>query len=149
MSESGPTGSTEQTLVPTGTTGPNEPPAPVVITLSDILNATEIVRQKEATDKSALESIGLVTFDNLRTKLIQWAAAGFPNAFTLMEVSVVPPPVCSDGVTRDLASYIIFCSGKNLSDHVAELQTKLPDIDVSFANVGYAIAVVVSKKQSS
>lgn len=141
---------------PTGLTGPagptsdsTGPAAPVVITLADILSATEIVRQKEAADKSALESIGSVTFDSLRTKLIQWATSGFPNAFTLMEVFVSPPAVCSDGVTRDLANYIIHCSGKTLAEHVAALQAKLPDIVVSFANTGSSIAIVISKQQSS
>lgn len=157
----GPTGSTGpagQTSDSTGSVGigqvPNitvstGPAAPVVITLADILSATEIVRQKEAADKSALESIGSVTFDSLRTKLIQWATSGFPNAFTLMEVFVSPPAVCSDGVTRDLANYIIHCSGKTLAEHVAALQAKLPDIVVSFANTGASIAIVISKQQSS
>lgn len=117
-----------------------------VITLADILGATEIVRQKEAADKAALESIENVTFDSLRSKLIQWASAGFPNAFTILEVSIVPPSVCSDGITRTLSEYIIYCSGKTLEERVAVLQTKLPDIQVSFANTGSSIVIIVSKQ---
>lgn len=128
----------------TGPTGP--PPTPTVITLADILNASEVVRQKESADKAALESIENVTFDSLRTKLIQWASVGFPNAFTILEVPIVPPNVCSDGIARTLSDYIIYCSGKTLEERVAALQTKLPDIVVSFANTGNSIIIIVSKQ---
>ena len=123
------------------------PPQPSpVITLADILNATELVQQKEVADKALLESIGNVTFESLRSKLIQWGVLGFPNAYTLMEVSVSPPQTCSDGVVRGLADYIVFCSGKTINEHVDVLQQKLPDMNVSFANMGGNIAIVVSKK---
>jgi hypothetical protein len=122
------------------------PPPPTLITLADILNATEVIHQKETADKSLLESIGNVSFDSLRSKLIQWASAGFPNAYQLMNISIIPPSVCSDGVTRSLADYILFCSGKTIHEHVDVLQQKLPDMTVSFANMGGSIAIVVSKK---
>lgn len=122
---------------------PAPPPAP--ITLSDILNDIQVLQQKEVTDKAALDSIGNSTADSLRPKLIAWGLANFPNAYTLMEVTVSPPAQCSDGVTRNLADYITFCSGKTIQEHVALLQEKLTDMTVSFANLGYAIAIVVSR----
>lgn len=122
---------------------PSPPPAP--ISLADILNDIQVIQQKEAADKAALDSIGNSTAESLRPKLIAWALAGFPNAYTLLEVSVTPPAQCSDGVTRNLTDYITFCSGKTIQEHVALLQAKLADMTVSFANVGYAIAIVVSK----
>lgn len=122
------------------------PPPPPVITLADILTATEVIQQKEAADKALLESIGSVTFDSLRSKLIQWAVLGFSNAYTLMDIQVTPPQTCSDGATRGLADYIVFCSGKTINEHVDVLQQKLPDMNVSFANMGGSIAIVVSRK---
>jgi hypothetical protein len=122
------------------------PPPPPVITLADIMNATELVQQKETADKSLLESIGNVSFESLRSKLIQWASTGFPNAYQLMSISISPPQVCSDGITRGLPDYIVFCSGKTINEHVDLLQQKLPDMTVSFANMGGSIAIVVSKK---
>ena len=128
-------------------TGPTEPePVPLVpISLADILSAIEVVQQKEATDKSLLEGIGSVSTESLRPLLIQWALRGFPSVFPIMEVVVVPPPQCSDGVTRGLTSYITFCSGKTMHEHVDILQQKLAGISVSFANMGSHIAIVVSK----
>jgi hypothetical protein len=122
---------------------PAPPPAPISIT--DLLNDVEVLQQKEATDKASLDAISTASPDSLRPKLVAWALAGFPNAYTLMEVTVNPPPQCSDGVVRDLTSYITFCSDKTIQEHVALLQEKLADMTVSFANLGYAIAIVVSR----
>jgi hypothetical protein len=136
---------------PTGTdnsvesTGPVEQTGPTTITLADILNEQQFLLQKEADDKRALDAIGNITFDALRSTLIHWASIGFPNAYTLMQVSIVPPAVCSDGASRGLADYISFCSGKTINEHVDILQQKLPDMAVSFANMGSHIAIVVSR----
>lgn len=115
------------------------------ISLADILSAVEVIQQKEATDKVLLEGIGNATFESLRATLITWASQGFPTAFTLMEVPVTPPSQCSDGTTRDLASYITFCSGKTIQEHVDLLQAKLTGMTVSFTNLGYAIGIVVTR----
>lgn len=124
---------------------PEPAPAPVPISIAEILNAVEVLQQKELADKDTLETIGGASYDSLRTKLVTWATVGMPNAYTLMEVVVSPPAQCSDGVTRGLTDYIVFCSGKSIEEHVALLQEKLADIRVSFANLGYAIAIVVSR----
>lgn len=125
---------------------PTEPTPPPTISLADILNATEIVLQKETADRNALNSIGSITFDTLKTSLIRWASIGFPNAYTIHEVPVSPPDVCSDGVKRSLADYIPYVSGKTIQEHVAGLQERVLDIDVSFAYTGSSIPIVVSKR---
>lgn len=118
---------------------------PQTISLNDILSAVELIQQKEDTDKANLESIGNITFDVLRAKLVQWAKAGFPNAYEIYQVNIVPPTVCSDGTARDLTDYIVFCSGKTIQEHVAVLQEKVTDMIISFANMGSYIAIVISK----
>lgn len=124
---------------------PEPAPAPAPISIADILSAVEVLQQKEAADKAALDAIGNASFDSLRPKLVTWATLGFPNAYVLMEVTVNPPSQCSDGVVRNLTDYIVFCSGKTIQEHVALLQAKLVDMTVSFANLGYAIGIVVSR----
>lgn len=121
-----------------------EPLPPPPISIADILSETELLQRKEQADKSMLESIGSQTFDSLRGTLIQWGVAGFPVAYPILSIQVTPPPVCSDGVARNLADYITFCSGKSINEHVAILQSKLSDIVVSYANVGGAITIVLS-----
>lgn len=121
------------------------PTPPPLITLADILAATEVVTQKETQDRSALESIGTISFDTLRTTLIQWAKAGFPNASPLYTIAITPPDACSDGVTRSLSEYVTFLTGKTMAELIAPLQARCPDFVVSFATTGPEILIVVSK----
>lgn len=122
---------------------PAPPPAP--ITIDDLLNSVEVITQKETQDKSALESIGNMGHDELKSKLLSWATAGFPNVYEVHRVTITPPAVCSDGVTRDLAEYITFCSGKSIGEHVEILAAKVTGMVISFANMGTYIGIVVSK----
>lgn len=130
-------------MLPTLTAVIPTPPPP--ITLADILAAAEVVTQKETQDKAALESIGTISFDALKTTLIQWAKAGFPNASPIYVVAVTPPETCSDGAKRGLADYISFLTGKTMTELIAPLQARCPDFVLSYATTGPEILVVVSK----
>jgi hypothetical protein len=121
------------------------PPPPPQITLADILAATELVAQKEAQDKAALESIGTLSFEALRATLVQWARAGFPNASPVYSVAITPPETCSDGVKRTLSDYVPFVSGKTMAELIAPLQARCPEFVVSFATTGPEILIVVSR----
>lgn len=120
-------------------------PAPAPITLNDILSTVDLIEQKEAADKATLESIGTMTFETLKAKLVQWAKAGFPNAYEIYQVHILPPTVCSDGTIREITDYIQFCSGKTIHEHVSVLQAKVTDMVISFANMGSYIGIVISK----
>ena len=124
---------------------PGAPPPPPTLTLADILAAQEVLVQREAADKAKLEAIGQISLETLRAKLIAWAVADFPNTYSVHDVTITPPSSCSDGVTRSLADYIVFCSGKSLSDHIAPLQAMLPDITVAYTSSPPVISIVVIK----
>ena len=126
---------------------PEPAPAPAPLTLADILNAAEVVAQKELADKARLEAIGGITVETLRTALVHWGVLGFPNAWVLHSSTITPPQVCSDGVTRGLEDYIVFCSGKTIAEHVAVLQEKVAssEITLGFANISGMIAVTVMR----
>jgi len=121
------------------------PPPPATISLLDIVNSMEVVRIKEQQDKRLLEAIGTLSFDTLKSSLIQWALLGYPNAHVIHFVAITPPPTCSDGVTRTLGDYVVFCSGKMIHEHVQVLQDRVTDITVSFANFGSSLGIVVSR----
>jgi hypothetical protein len=121
------------------------PPPPDVLTMSDLLSDQTVVVAKEQADKLLLETIGTQSVGNLRPKLVEWVLKGRPDAFPILSLAITPPSVCSDGETRDLTDYIPFCSGKTIREHVALLQDKLPDIQVSFANFGGVTTIVVLK----
>ena len=120
-----------------------QPPPP--ITIDDLLNSTAAILKKEADDKTTLEGIGNMSYDTLKNNLLTWTSAGFPNVYEIHRVSIVPPNLCSDGVSRDLAGYIQFCSGKTINEHVAVLQARVQGMSISFANMGSYISIVVSK----
>ena len=124
---------------------PPPPPPPDILTLADLLAEHDIVVAKERADKELLESIGTQTVQAIKPKLIEWVVKGRPDGFPIIEISVVPPTKCSDGQTRNLPDYVEFCSGKPIQEHVGLLQAKLPDIHVSFANIGGKICVTVLK----
>jgi hypothetical protein len=119
------------------------PPAP--ITIDDIVNSIDYIKIKEAGDKVILETIGNMSADTLKSQLVLWGTAGFPNAYVILKVTVEPPATCSDGVSRNLADYIQFCSGKTITEHVQLVQDKVSGIVVSFANYTSYIGIVVSK----
>ena len=127
------------------TPAPAPAPAPP-LSLSDILAAGDLLVQKEAADKATLESIGAMTMAELRSYLIVWGRIGFPNAHVISSFTMILPGVCSDGVTRSLGDYIVFCSGKTLSEHIEVLQAKVtPDIQFGFADFGGTIGIVVTR----
>jgi len=132
------------------TTEPVQPTIPIeiipdMLRLDDIMNDHSIIVVKESADKELLESIGGQTIAYLRPKLVEWVSRGLPYAYPILSLNIQPPTKCSDGESRDLTDYITFCSGKTIHEHIAILQTKLPDIKVSFANFGGAVTVIVSK----
>ena len=118
------------------------PPPPDILTLSDLLNEQTVLQSKEQADKALLETIGTTPVSNLRSKFVEWVLKGRPSAFPIISLDIQPPDRCSDGQTRDLAEYISFCSGKTIGEHVSLLQAKLPDIQLSFANIQGKITVV-------
>ncbi len=119
------------------------PPAPIY--LDDILSSVQVLQQTEAEHRSLLESVGTLPYDYLKPALIQWATTGFRNAYPIHEIRITPPSLCSDGQARSLQDYIQFVSGRTIQEHVATLQSRLPDMVVSFAYTGVSIVIVVSK----
>ena len=115
------------------------------IRLADILSATEVVLRKEAEDRLMLETINQITFPALRANLIQWATLGFPNAHPIHVVTVTPPEICSDGVSRTLADYVTFLMGKSMGELIQGLQARCPDFVIGYAWSGREILIVVSK----
>lgn len=119
-------------------------PEPDFLSIDDIVNDHANVLAKEGSDKTLLAQIATQHVSVLKPKLVEWLGAGKPNAFPLLSLNIQPPAKCSDGIHRSLPDYITFCSGKSIEEHVGLLQAKLSGINVSFANIGGEVAIVVS-----
>ena len=125
--------------------GSSVPASPYVIRISDILSTIQADRVRELQDKAKFDAIASLPYSVLRATLAQWVTLGFPNAYTLYEVPVSVPPLCSDGVVRTLDRYIAFCSGKTIQEHVALLQERMPDISVGFVFTGSSVRLVATR----
>ena len=140
----------EETVAQNDTSPPDPvgsavPASPYVIRISDILNTIQADRVREIQVKAKFDGIASLPYTVVRATLAQWATLGFPNAYTMHEIPISVPPLCSDGVSRTLDEYITFCSGKSIQEHVALLQERMPDIAVGFTYTGNSIRLVVTR----
>jgi hypothetical protein len=152
MSDEGPTGTTEQIVEtdPSGTTGTTgatgdtetitladvsggEPPAPPVIRLDDILADQTLYLQQEARDRDKFARLLSPNLNDIRTKLVGFAAKQFQPPCDLFVIDITAPNICSDGVQRTFFDYIQFVSGKSITEHLATLQPILPDFQVAYS----------------
>lgn len=121
------------------------PQVPDILTMAEILGEHTLLLAKELADGDAIRSFGTTSVVGLKPVFVEWVSLGCPDNFPLLKVEIKPPPVCSDGVVRSLPDYIEFCSGHSLAHHIGLLQAKLPDIRVAFANLGGAVAAILSR----
>jgi hypothetical protein len=159
VEETGPTGTTGETG-PTGTTGEtgptgtitlldissNEPPAPPVIRLDDILADQNLFLQQEARDREKFNVLASPDLGDIRAKLVAWASRGFQTPCDLVVIDITAPNICSDGVQRTFFDYIQFVSGKSIGEHMATLQPILPDFQVAYSYTRTQLRICVVLK---
>ena len=132
----------DMSLFPSAATGTVEPPH--IATLEELMASHGAVVTKEAADKQTLSVLKTNLRDTLRPSLFQWAAVGFPNIYVVQTFTIVPPPVCSDGVTRDTFGYVNYCLGIGLADLITEIQSKVVGIQFSHSILGNTLRLHVS-----
>jgi len=98
---------------------------PDIITMEELMNAVEVVRQKEDRDRASTNSFLGQTTSSLREPLLRWAGVGFPDAYMLTSVELTPPSKCSDGVVRNMVDYVLYLTGKTIQDWFVEINTKV------------------------
>lgn len=76
-----------------------------ILSIGDLLNSHEAVSTKEAADRQTVQAFTNPSMDNLRPALYRWASIGFPGAYPLNTVSLTPPSLCADGVSRRFIQY--------------------------------------------
>lgn len=109
---------------------------PVQITFDDLLNSHAVTRAKEDSDRSAVVTFTTVSADSLKPNLYKWAAAGFPGGFIVDTISLTPPPVCSDGVSRSLTLYFEYLLGTPIATWLQNLETLTKGMMFTFSHNG-------------
>jgi hypothetical protein len=140
----GPTGPTDiMTLFPNAQTGTVEPPT--IVTMEELMASHGVIVEKESVDRASLNALVNPTREQYRPQLFQWAAAGFPGIYVIQSFSVSPPDLCADGVRRDVNAYINYLTGTDMGAVVANIQSLVTGIVVSFSFEGNSVRIHVSK----
>jgi hypothetical protein len=122
------------------------PPGPsYIMTLEELVASQEALQSKESADRLLVTRFVNPDSNTVRTRLLQWAAVGFPNIFVLSSISLTPPAVCLDGMARTGFQYIEYLTGISLSEHVRALEQKLPGMSLSYSTPANMVCIHVTK----
>lgn len=125
---------------------PPQETVPVLFSINDLINDSELVQQKETDDRMRIEEFINPPLDTIKPALLQWAKAGFPDLYSIRNISLQPPTLCSDGIYRSLLFYYEYVYKKTLGDSLAPLQSKVQGMKFIFSHDGATtITLHVSK----
>jgi hypothetical protein len=152
VENTGPTGTVEPVeLENTGPTGPIGPvfpepgPPPMLIDISELLSSHAGIKQQEITDRSTLSILLNLPRDSIRTSIIRWTELGFPPIYILQQLTVTPPAVCSDGVSRSLYDYITYLLGQDMAAINTSIQALCVGVLISYSFQGNTVRIHVSR----
>ena len=124
---------------------PVAPTVPTIATMEELMASHAVLVAKETADRAALTPLTAPTPEAYRPQLFAWAAAGFPAIYVVQSFSLTPPSMCSDGVTRDAVNYAWYLLGVEIGGILANIQSMLTGITVSYSFEGNALRIHVSK----
>lgn len=132
---------------PTTTRTVSTGPIPLM-TMEELLQTTEALKSLEERDRNKIRSFLDVDQVALRARLLSWANLGFPDQYVLYTIQFSQHHTCSDGVSRDLLSYLPFLVPNfSIVDAVSQLEAKLPGMALSYSyTASNCLSVHVSKK---
>jgi len=139
----GPTGPDITNLFPNAQIGTVEPPT--IVSMDELMASHAVIVARESVDRASLNALVNPTREQYRPHLFQWAAAGFPGIYVVQSFSVSPPDLCADGVRRDVNAYINYLTGTDMGAIVANIQSLVTGIVVSFSFEGNSVRIHVSK----
>jgi hypothetical protein len=128
-------------VIPDG--GPVEPPH--IATMDELMASHAVIVAQENADRATLSPLLTPTREAYRPQLFAWAGAGFPGIYVVQSFPFTPPSVCSDGVTRDVVAYTWYLLGVEIGGVLANIQSMLTGITVSYSFEGNVLRIHVSK----
>lgn len=127
---------------------PPADPTPI-ISISDLLNTIDIIKSKEAEDKTRLTTLFNVNEADLRNRLILWGTTGFPSMYTLYSFQLHRSETCSDGIARrDGIEYYNFLFPETpLQNVLMNIEQRLPGMTLTYSyTADFLLCVHISKK---
>lgn len=108
----------------------------IEINFNDIVDSHNTLVEIESQNKLALNGLD---YSALKQSLYKWAALGYPDSHLAYSFPVITPLTtaytypCSDGNSRTIWDYIPFFLGTSINDWLANYQTKMNGITLSFS----------------
>jgi hypothetical protein len=124
---------------------PTVEPSPYIITLDELKETQEALSHKESLDRSTVIRFVEPDSEELKRKLLQWAASGLPDVFQLFSISIEPPTRCMDGISRPKFEYIEYLLGTTIYEKFQLLQVKLPGMTLTYSLPGSQLCMHVSR----
>jgi hypothetical protein len=132
---------------PAGETDLSGAPIILLLSIDDLLNSHESTVAKETVDRTAVATFTTPSVDILKPALFRWAAAGFPGGFVVNTLTLAPPALCSDGVSRLLTAYFEYLYGSTFQAWLQTLETLTNGMTFTFSHDGAnVISLHVSRK---
>jgi hypothetical protein len=122
-----------------------QPPKPYIVSLEELLASHSVVTQKESADRSTVQAFLIPHEDDIRPKLFEWAAAGFPTIYTIQSLFLTPPVTCGDGVSRNVIQYMEYLTSKTITQNISTLQGKMPGLEVTMSHSANRVSLHVSR----
>jgi len=119
---------------------------PIITTIDELVASQGAVAAKQVIDTASVAPLLSSSRELLRAPLFQWAATGFSPNYIIQEFTLVPPPICADGVTRTVVEYFQLCLGVTLGNLLPTLQALVDGMTLSYSFEGNTLRIHVTKK---
>jgi hypothetical protein len=63
----------------------------------------------------------------------------------IQSITVTPPAICADGVTREIGKYIEYCIGTHMGSVIEGLKALMPGIQPSWSMSGNTLRIHVTR----
>ena len=107
-----------------------------ILSINDLLNSHEATVIKEVADRAAVNAFTTPSIDSLRPTLYKWASEGFPGVYPVNSLSLQPPQLCVDGVSRTLLFYFEYLYGSPIETWLQSLEKITQGMDFTFSHDG-------------
>jgi len=115
------------------------------ISLAQLQETATGIAMQESVDRASLSPFTNPNLTIINPKLLQWTSLGFPNAFNLLSFTIIPLPICSDGVSRNLYNYVSYLIGNDLSAQTQIFQQNFVDIACGYTIDVNTVGICISK----
>ena len=120
--------------------------SPYIMTMDELLGSHANILQQEAADKALLTQLSSPNKSTLQPAFVNWTTQGFPNIFILFSMTLSPPQVCADGVTRTMYDYISYLLEMDLGLQIVAFQTNFLGMLMSYTISGTTLNIHVTKQ---